>query len=200
MSVTENILEHTFVYRTWQAPFVEQKFAPVLEHNDLSSVCRVLDVGCGPGTNTAHFSHSDYVGIDINERYIQYAIQLHARRFVAADVRGFHTAPGDRFDFVLANSFLHHLNTHDVLGILSHLSSLVSDDGHVHVLELVLPPDKSIARLLAKWDRGNFVRSREEWETIFDTFFESVLTEFYQVTCIGMTLWNMVYFKGRPKR
>ena len=70
MSLSGAILEHSLVYRLWQAPFAEQKFSPVRAHNDLSRTRRVLDVACGPGTNTHHFAHSDYIGVDFNERYI----------------------------------------------------------------------------------------------------------------------------------
>ena len=81
MDLKSTLLEQTLVYRAWQAPFVEQKLTPIFEHNDLSRVRRVLDVGCGPGTNTAHFANADYLGVDINERYIRYA-----RRAIAANL------------------------------------------------------------------------------------------------------------------
>jgi SAM-dependent methyltransferase len=199
MTFSARLLERTFVYRMWQAPFAEQKFAPVLAHNDLPRVHRVLDVGCGPGTSTAHFGESAYLGIDINERYIRHARQRHRRDFLVADVRNYVAGPEDRFDFILANSFLHHLNTDDVLGILSHMRSLLTDDGTIHALELVMPRDRSIARLLAHWDRGKFARSEDEWQSIFGKIFEPVVVEFYPLTGLGTTLWNMVYFKGRPK-
>jgi trans-aconitate methyltransferase len=199
MSLSARLLERTFVYRMWQAPFAEQKFAPVLANNDLRRVRRVLDVGCGPGISTAYFSGSDYLGIDINERYIRSARERHQRDFLVADVRSYVADPEDRFDFVLANSFLHHLNTEDVLGILTHMRSLLTSDGTIHALELVMPKDKSIARLLAQWDRGKFARSEDEWQSIFCSIFEPVVLEFYPLTGLGTTLWNMVYFKGRPK-
>jgi SAM-dependent methyltransferase len=199
MSLSGAILEHSLVYRVWQAPFAEQKFSPVLTHNDLSRVRRVLDVACGPGTNTHHFTHSDYTGIDFNERYIRDARERYGRDFVVADVRNYAAAPEDRFDFILVNSFLHHLNTADVSGILSHLSSLLTDNGHVHIMELVMPEGPSISRLLARWDRGKFARPLPEWQTIFDELFEPVVFEPYRLTGAGVTLWNMVYFKGRSK-
>ena len=151
------MLERTFIYRMWQAPFAEQKFVPVLANNDLRKVRRVLDVGCGPGTNTTYFAHADYLGIDINERYIQDARRRHQRDFVVADVRDYRAIPEQRFDFVLANSFLHHLNTEDVSGILSHARSLLTDDGHIHCLELVLPRRD---RSPACWRAGTAVTSR----------------------------------------
>ena len=62
MRLTDQVMENPHAYRLWQAPFAEPKFAPVLAHNDLSRVRRVLDVGCGPGTNTHHFAGADYLG------------------------------------------------------------------------------------------------------------------------------------------
>jgi len=65
------------------APFAERKFAPILAHNDLSKVGRVLDVGCGPGTNTRHFEGSSYLGLDLNERYVTDAHCRYGREFRA---------------------------------------------------------------------------------------------------------------------
>jgi hypothetical protein len=47
------------VYRAWQAPFAGQKFVPVLAHNKMQGVRRMLDVACGPGTNTKFFADAD---------------------------------------------------------------------------------------------------------------------------------------------
>ncbi len=219
MNFAESVLERTLVYRAWQAPFAAQKFAPILAHNPLTRVRRVLDVACGPGTNTKYFAAADYLGIDINERYIRDARKRHSRYFIAADVRNYIAGPydgfakdrpdkdrfdndrsdNDRFDFVLVNSFLHHLNAEEVLSILAHLKSLLTADGRIHILELVLPGSASIARLLARWDRGKFARPLEEWQQIFEQLFEPIVFEPYNVTGAGITLWNMVYFQGRSK-
>jgi len=199
VSLSAAFLERTLVYRLWQAPFAEQKFAPVRAHNDLGRVRHVLDVACGPGTNARHFLHTDYMGIDYNERYIRDAQRKYQQKFVVADVRSYSVQPDARFDFILVNSFLHHLNTPDVEGILSHLKTLLAEDGHIHMLELVMPERPSIARLLAEWDRGKFARSLEEWREIFSGMFEPVLFEPYPLRGVGATLWNMVYFKGKLK-
>jgi hypothetical protein len=64
----------------------------------------------------------------------------------------------------------------------------------------VLPDNRSVARLLARWDRGKFARPLDEWRRIFGVLFEPVLFEPYRLTGMGMTLWNMVYFKGKAAR
>ena len=49
MSLTDTLLEHSSIYRAWQTPFADQKFAPVREHTPMNRVRRVLDVGAGTG-------------------------------------------------------------------------------------------------------------------------------------------------------
>jgi SAM-dependent methyltransferase len=200
VTLAARLLDHTWVYRLWQAPFAEQKLAPIHAHNDLRAARRVLDVGCGPGTNTHHFAHADYLGIDFNQRYVESARRRHQRTFVVADVTTYTVPPSERFDFILANSFLHHVDTPGVERILAQLADLVSEDGHVHILELVLPDHASVARLLARWDRGDFPRPLAEWRRLFTARFEAVVFEPYALTALGASLWRMVYFKGRPRR
>ena len=194
------IMENTFVYRLWQAPFAQKKFAPILAHNDLRLVRRVLDVGCGPGTNTWRFAHAYYLGIDHNLHYLEHARRRHARDFLVADITRPALASTARFDFILINSFLHHVDRPSAQALLSRLSTLLTEDGHVHVLDLVLPARPSVARLLASLDRGEFPRPLEDWKRIFSEAFETEIFEPYAVTGLGVTLWEMVYFKGRGKR
>jgi trans-aconitate methyltransferase len=194
------VMENTLAYRIWQAPFAERKLGPLFAHNDLSRARRVLDVGCGPGTNTHHFAGADYLGIDFNPDYIESARRRHGREFLVADVTRYEVPPDQRFDLILANSLFHHIDTPDTRRILAHLATLLSDDGHVHILDLVLPEAPSVSRVLARADRGDYPRPLEEWREIFESAFETVVFEPYPLGAAGMTLWNMVYFKGRARR
>jgi SAM-dependent methyltransferase len=194
------IMEHPWVYRVWMAPFAEKKLGPFVAHNDLSRARRVLDVGCGPGTNTDHFADADYLGIDINPAYIEMARARHHREFILADVTKYEVAPEQSFDVIFANSLFHHIDTADTRRILAHLATLLAEDGHVHIIDLVLPKRTSIPRFLAKADRGEFPRPLEEWREILTQSFESVVFEPYSVGAGGVALWDFVYFKGRVRR
>jgi SAM-dependent methyltransferase len=194
------LLAHPVIYRVWQSPFARDKFAPVVAHNDLTRVRRVLDVGCGPGTNVSHFSACDYVGIDVNPRYIEYARRRYGRTFLVADATRFEVRSGQAFDFILLNSFLHHIDTENVSRILTHLCNALTDDGHIHILDLVLPESSSLARLIAKADRGNFPRRRQDWHALFSDHFEIVTFEAYTLSAMGIALWHMLYCRGRAKR
>ena len=193
------VMDHAAIYRAWQAPFARAKFAPILRHNDMSRVRRVLDVGCGPGTNAAVFRGTRYVGLDFNARYIEAARRQHAGEFIVADACSYSAPPADRFDFILMNSLLHHIETQDVRRMLAQLAAQLTPDGRIHILDLVLPPQACLARYLARSDRGDFPRPLEAWRALFAESFEPVVFEPYSVGCCGCSLWNMVYFKGRAR-
>ena len=199
MNFLEAVMGQPVVYRLWMAPFAEQKFNPIAVHNDLSRVRRVLDVGCGPGTNAGHFAHTDYLGLDWNERYIRSARRRHKGNFQVADAEKLVVAPGERFDFILANSLLHHIDLTATNRLLSHLRGLLTEDGHIHIIELVLPAEAGIPRALARSDRGQFPRPSEEWRNIFCELFHPVVFEDFSLTFAGIELWKMVYFKGSAR-
>jgi SAM-dependent methyltransferase len=200
MKLHARLMEHTLAYRAWQAPFAEQKLAPLFAHNDVARARRVLDVGCGPGTNTHHFAGMEYLGIDFNAGYIESARERHGREFVVADVTRYEVPRDRRFDLILANSLFHHIDAANTRRILAHLATLLSDDGYVHVFDLVLPARPSVSRLLARADRGDFPRPLEEWRDLFTDAFEPVVFQPYPLGVAGVALWNMVYFKGRARR
>jgi len=195
----DTVMKWPLVYRSWMATHSAQKFRPVVAHNDLSQVRRVLDVGCGPGTNAPAFSHTDYLGIDQNVRYITQARRRHSGRFEVGDVTRLDVPTEMRFDFILVNSLLHHIDESSTRRLLSHLPTLLAKGGHVHILELVLPREYSLARALARADRGEFPRPLEEWHQMFTSSFDEIVFEPYDVRILGTTFWKMVYFKGRAK-
>lgn len=199
MSFLEAVMGQPLIYRLWMGPFAEQKFLPILAHNDMNRVRRVLDVGCGPGTNAGHFAHADYLGVDWNPQYVENARRRYRGRFEVANAETLTVPDQDRFDFILVNSLLHHIDTPPIRRLLAHLGTLLSDDGHIHILELVLPEQASIARFLARSDRGEFPRPLESWREIFGAALEPVVFEPYSMKGCGFTLWNMVYFKGKAK-
>ncbi len=190
-----DLMNHTWAYRVWQAPFAESKLRPLLENLDLSRVRRVLDVGCGPGTNAHHFANVEYVGLDINDGYIADARRRHGRDFRVADVT--RLAPGtiEPADVILLNSLLHHLDDEEAHRTLAALPPLLAPGGSVHILDLVLPDRPSIPRAMARLDRGRYARGVADWRAIFRSHFREDIFEPYSFG----GLWSMVYFRGTAR-
>jgi SAM-dependent methyltransferase len=192
----DRLLEHPAVYRAWQAPFAARKFAPIERWLRDHEIRRVLDVGCGAGTNAARFAHVDYVGLDVNERYLEVARKKYRGRFVQADLTTADLSALGTFDMILINSFLHHVNDAEVERILVHAGGLLAAGGSIHILELVDPERPSLAWMMARLDRGRYARPVARWRELFTAVFEP---ETFEPYFFGGRLWSMVYFRGRRK-
>ena len=203
MSGIRDILSFPKVYQLWQAPFAQRKFKPLLKHTDFSNIQRVLDVGCGPGTNARFFQGREYLGLDINPRYIKNATDKFSDshgatcEFRVQDVCEYDPSEDERSDFILLNSFLHHIDDDNSDKILSRLQHILSDDGHIHILDLVLPASAGIPRILAKFDRGKHPRPLDHWKRIFTKHFKTVIFEAFHLQRWGIPFWSMIYFKGQ---
>ena len=188
------VLGFSPVYRLWIAPFAGKKMRPITSHNDMKNVKRVLDIGCGPGTNTKYFRHSHYQGLDLNPSYIKTAKRLHPwGNFNAEDATQYQ--PAEKFDFVLLNSLLHHLNDEEVSIVLKAAWRSMANDGAVHIIELV-KAERGMPAFLASKDRGKYPRTVAHWSQLFENEFRTEILEPFPVRGLGATLWEMVYYKG----
>jgi SAM-dependent methyltransferase len=194
--LVDRMLEHPAVYPAWQAPFVAQKFAPVERRLSRTNVGRVLDFGCGPGTNARRFASADYVGVDINEQYLSIARTKYKGQFIQADLETADLSGLGTFDTILVNSFLHHIPDDAVDRILRQLRRLLNPTGALHSIEVVIPERRSVATLMARLDRGRYARQLKVWRALFEPHFEPLAFEPYEV---GGGLWVMVYMQGRAR-
>ena len=194
MSV-KDILDIPAVYLLWQAPFVAQKMAPVVGSDSFRRARSVLDVGCGPGTNTRSFNGvPEYLGVDLDERYVAYASKRHGREFRVADVTS-DIPSSSKFDLILMNSLMHHLDDAGVAHLLGSLPRLLADNGEIHILDLVLA-EKGLPRKLALADQGQFPRSVPEWQSLVGNTLEIRGISPFYLTFAGIELWEMVHISA----
>lgn len=191
MRVTD-ILDSPGIYRLWQAPFVRQKLAPVVQSGVLGKANSVLDVGCGPGTNAATFrSVHRYVGVDLNERYIRFAEKRYRGEFLVGDVTEGMDA-GEQFDLVLMNSLMHHLDDEGAGALLDSLKAVTASEGEIHVLDLVLAPS-GIPRRMALADRGEHPRNPSQWVDLVQPWLTVQHTSQYSLGVGPLELWRMIH-------
>ena len=104
---------------------------------------RTLDLGCGPGAFADLFAGDDYVGVDLNARYIDHARKTRQGAFIVGDARNVEL-PDARFDQILIFGLLHHLSDEDVRAVLAECRRLLVPGGRVLVIEDIpadLPPE-----------------------------------------------------------
>jgi SAM-dependent methyltransferase len=137
---------------------------------------RVLDIGCGPGDMLAHLPPVEYVGIDVDPRYIETARQRFGRRgtfYCESATETVLQEPGS-FDIVMANGLLHHLSNDEARTVLSLARRALKPTGKFVALDGAFIADQSgFERLLLRLDRGRFVRAPEHYvELARETFSE----------------------------
>jgi 2-polyprenyl-3-methyl-5-hydroxy-6-metoxy-1,4-benzoquinol methylase len=94
---------------------------------------RVLEIGCGIGTDAAEFAKhgAEYVGVDLSKE----SIELAKQRFIIDDLQGeFHTYNAEddltwlgKFDLVYSAGVLHHYP--DVTAIVKNIHQVLKQDG-----------------------------------------------------------------------
>lgn len=129
---------------------------------------RTLDFGCGPGAFADLFGGDDYVGADLNARYIEYARRHCKGTFVVADARKA-DLPDRRFDQVLIFGLLHHLPDEDVRAVLREAKRLLVPGGHVLVIEDIPTVSKLnlIGHVIHLAENGEHIRPVEEYRRLY---------------------------------
>lgn len=138
---------------------------------------RVLDVGCGPGALIGALPSVDYLGFDLNPRYIEAAERDYGdrARFFCADAREVDLSAEEPFDVVLAVGLLHHLDDDGVNQLLRLAASVLTQDGRLVTFDGVLVPgQRRMARWLIERDRGREVRTVEGYLRLARAHFERV--------------------------
>ncbi len=197
-----DILDNPNLYLLWQAPFAKQKIRPFLSAIESIDGYKVLDLGCGPGTNAKLFSRNEYIGIDLSDVYIKKAISKYPeKKFIVSDVsdKNWVNQITSKQDIIFVNSLLHHLNDEQVRKLFFNISEVMHPDGQIYIMDLVKPEKKGIPYFFAVNDRGKFARKLEEWEILFKEFFTCDSIKPYYLSLLGISMWEMVYIHGSKK-
>jgi cyclopropane fatty-acyl-phospholipid synthase-like methyltransferase len=138
--------------------------------------CRILEIGCGPGTIAGYLPDSEYVGFDVSSKYIEMAKKRFPQaQFVCARVSQFSLAKHQSFDVVLALGILHHLDDREARQLFQIAYDALESGGKLITFDGVWTNDQSpVARWLLARDRGEYVRKEEEYVRIASQVFVSV--------------------------
>lgn len=173
------VLSHPAVYKAWRSLVGGHRVRVecVQRYVRPFSGARVLDCGCGPGDLLDYLPAVEYVGIDIEDRYIKAARESYGDRaeFRLGPVGPETVVETEHFDLVVAWGLMHHLSDDQLAEFLSCArralkrgGRFVSFDGCYH------PNQSAIARWLLDRDRGRHVRDLEVWREILEGVFPQV--------------------------
>jgi ubiquinone/menaquinone biosynthesis C-methylase UbiE len=137
---------------------------------DLGPAARTLDLGCGPGAFSDLFERGDYVGVDLNSGYIDYARKKRKGAFLVSDAKHV-DLPDGRFTQVLIFGLLHHLPDDEVRAVLAEGKRLLGPGGRLLVIEDIPAVSRVnvIGHLIHRVENGEFIRPVEDYRKLYSS-------------------------------
>ena len=134
-----------------------------------------LDVGCGPAGILHLLPEVSYVGIDQNENYINYATNKYGAKgtFICAGVDQLNDFGLKTFDRIIILGVMHHLDDAQLAKLMMSLKDRLNQGGTLITFDVAYEDKQNlIAKLLAKNDRGRFVRTKEQYLKFIELAFK----------------------------
>ncbi|HMO50419.1 MAG TPA: class I SAM-dependent methyltransferase [Kiritimatiellia bacterium] len=160
---------------------------------------RILDVGCGTGDYAPVVDHPDatYLGIDLDEPYIETARTLHPapnRTFEVGDLRTIHY-PDGAFTKAMILGVMHHITDEENVELLRVLNRIVTD--RVVIMDLSPGGWHILNTLLCRFDRGRYPRRLMDQIALIEQVMEVTWSGEYYVRS-GVQRYALIV--ARPRR
>ncbi|HEY0826830.1 MAG TPA: class I SAM-dependent methyltransferase [Bacilli bacterium] len=157
----------------------------------------VLDFGAGTGANCCLFAPSHYLGIDLDEKRINFAKQLYPKhRFIAFDGHRI-PIPNQTVDCILIVAVLHHISTDQISEYLEDFRRILKPQGNIIVIEPYVCEKTKVNNWFMNWyDNGQYIRKEDEYLKLFkgQRYECNVLKKFKK--CV---LYNEILFNASPE-
>jgi len=173
-----SILKFSWIYDFFQALMGADKGYKAISEDFIRAKQgdKVLDLGCGTAKILEFMPKINYIGFDINQKYISYAKNKYGSNGIFhcgyAEVANLKNYPP--FDIVIIIGVLHHLNDESVHGIYRLASEALRKGGRLITIDAVyIPNQNKIARFLISLDRGRNVRTMEGYQQLTNAHFKN---------------------------
>ncbi len=139
----------------------------------------VLDIGCGTGEILDHLPQVDYLGIDIEQNYIDFAQTNYAGRgeFLCCRLEDFRSrGAGRKFDIAIAVGLLHHLTDDEAKLALEIARDALKPGGRLVTVDgcFVKTGQNWVSRKLVSMDRGRYIRQYDHYMGIASSVFPKI--------------------------
>ncbi|KAJ49234.1 ubiquinone/menaquinone biosynthesis C-methylase UbiE [Clostridium tetanomorphum] len=125
-------LYHYFVRPKWFLnKFYNSMFQNCIEFKDKT----VLDFGCGIGSSSYLFESSNYLGVDCDDKRINYAKKLYPEYNFITTKDGLLPLSQNSVDYIMILSVLHHIPTEELTDSLKEFKRVLKSDGNIIIVE-----------------------------------------------------------------
>ncbi len=134
---------------------------------------KILEIGCSTGNiarEIIDMDNNSYYGVDISKEYIEVANKSTIKgKFFQMDARELDFS-NESFDIVMLSSVLHHIDDDTGKNCFKEIHRVLKKDGVVIISEPIVNYKSLISIILCKLDRGNFIRTTDEYQSLFKNF------------------------------
>ncbi len=137
--------------------------------------CSVLDVGCGPAAILEFLQDVKYIGLDHNPNYIATATKKYGSKgtFICSGVDQLNDYGLKTFDRIIILGVMHHLDDTQLAQLMMSLKDRLNSGGTLITFDGAYEDRQNlVAKLLAKNDRGKFVRTKEQYIKFIEMSFK----------------------------
>lgn len=175
------ILNNPIIYTTYQKIVGGYKARKLFVKNNVKAIKgqKILDIGCGPGDILDFLPDVDYTGIDIDQNYIYQAKKKYGNKghFICGSIDKIDFKVTNKYDIVISAGVLHHLDDNQCYNLLEIAKKALKENGKFVSFDGVYTNNQSkIARFFLKKDRGEYIRSKQEYENLAFKAFSKVHT------------------------
>ena len=183
MNLISKLLDEPFFYDLIQLPLGMDFYKVAKDKITKYPHKSVIEIGCGTGKLLSYLKPKKYLGLDINERYLNHAKKHYQRSgiiFLIQDATKINKIDG-YYDLLLMINFIHHLSTKELRTVLKRILENVNFS---RIIVLDSKPDFGIfTKMLEKADQGNHFRNLKQIVNIYKKYFNitetRVVKKFY---------------------
>lgn len=132
---TRGVLDRAFFQTRKTVPYLRAKYQHELEAACEKKPERVLEVGCGEGTQSDYFPDSFYLGLDLSPNRIAAAKEIAPEKsFAVSDALNL-AVQNESFDMVFCYGLLHHVAKKEVSEVMREMAAACRPGGRIVFME-----------------------------------------------------------------
>lgn len=184
---------HYFVRPKWFSNIFFNKM--LMDYVDFKGKT-VLDFGCGIGSSAFLFEPSTYVGVDCDNKRIEYANKLYPKHNFMTIKNARLPLSRRSVDYVMILSVLHHIPSESLAEYLEEFKRVLNSGGSIIIVEPCFYEKANIPNwCMFNFDKGKYIRNEEEYLNIFKeaNYKTEVIKRYNQ-----LLFYNKLMFSASP--
>jgi SAM-dependent methyltransferase len=138
---------------------------------------RILDIGCGPADILDYLPDVEYLGFDMEKKYIDAALKKFGNRgqFIRMKINSDAVKELPAFDIVLAKGVLHHLDDDEAIQLFKLARNTLKPSGRLITIDGCYVEGRSrLEYYLLSKDRGQHIRTKEGYYDLASKVFPNI--------------------------